>query len=383
MTHFSTVFESPALLFLTDNTYLITCTSEAPQSTSGDAHLDVFTWVTSPDGEPIKPDMVASYQIPVSKSKIDQLSVECSRTGSVKFSLPPRFTHHHHNHHHSANSNTAADATLKKESKRLFHNASDAELVTIKIQGYGADSAYNIFVHRKTFLSFLSLPPSPKFMSLSGRASKGGTKVLPWSEWGPSQTRWFKRDDDATALNDLRMEGLDDMTLEAYYERTYISHPVLSGQRIIASRPLESDWRGLPDGRGDGKPIKMLDFNPYALPSTSSIPTSYRRREEKEVSRDEPTILEDRNMFTIRSVESRLPYVEVSTNERYIFENVIVDDDRIILVRCFLLGFRGCADLASNRFPERMGRDCLGSWVYKATFLLGFRHHFFFVFCGW
>jgi hypothetical protein len=148
----------------------------------------------------------------------------------------------------------------------------------------------------------------PAVISCAEYGDISGTRPEPliWSEWGPPITRWFDSDDIATE---------------------YVTSTC--GQR----------WVQISAGaRLNPSPIRILDFNPYHVrrlglgyqmeTSTSNIRVQSSRE-----------LLQSSGLFE-EEVWSELPYVECVSKEQFDYDDVMVDEERIVGLR--VRGFSVC-----------------------------------------
>lgn len=116
---------------------------------------------------------------------------------------------------------------------------------------------------------------------------------VPWEEWGPENTRWGDVDDDFSRW----------ITITA-------------GQREVMLK--------------DGKFV-VKDYNPYAV--RRALAELARTVNGEGASRVrvviEPTVTVGRTHFT-SNIETYLPYVEITSEQEYPYEDVMMDEERII-----------------------------------------------------
>ncbi|KAI0063793.1 hypothetical protein BV25DRAFT_1801445 [Artomyces pyxidatus] len=146
--------------------------------------------------------------------------------------------------------------------------------------------AFSFTVHRRALLTLTSIPST--------------VIDYPWEHWGPPVTRWF----------DFHMfpEALRWITTSA-------------GQRCVARTP------------GPSSPIIVRDFNPHHIRSGGEEPETLKNGNTRRVI-TQPSMI-DSTVFT-QPIISNLPYTETITQERYQYDGLLMDEERII-------GLRVCA----------------------------------------
>ena len=128
---------------------------------------------------------------------------------------------------------------------------------------------------------------------------------VPWSAWGPATTRWFK----------------GERTSMSWITRTAGQHAVIMGD----SMPT---------------PIIVLDLNPYAVRASQAAASASGKSQQGNWC----TLLPNGNQMTVNVMESvlaagrtfkedvrsSLPYVGIVTQNKYHYEGVMIDDQRIL-----------------------------------------------------
>ncbi|KAJ3535097.1 hypothetical protein NMY22_g6634 [Coprinellus aureogranulatus] len=129
--------------------------------------------------------------------------------------------------------------------------------------------------------------------------------TIPWAKWGPHHTRW-----------------LDSRTFSSVYITS------TAGQRFVS---IDKTARRNPSH------IRVIDFNQYHVrkaltgelyPSVDKLVGVDRPGYDDE---DEPWARKE--PFADQSVESNLPYIEMTTNNTYNFNSVLLDEQRILGIR--------------------------------------------------
>ncbi|PCH45032.1 hypothetical protein WOLCODRAFT_145295 [Wolfiporia cocos MD-104 SS10] len=144
-----------------------------------------------------------------------------------------------------------------------------------------------LIVHRSSLLA--RMPPAPSVSQSAcdpceqGQAAPPVLVPVPWTEWGPSVSRWFDMDDIATR---------------------WIT--VTCGQRLVRMADTAP------------APIEVLDFNPLAV---RRAPPDGEVHKEAELMAS--SAFHD-------PVVSALPYVVSRTREEYDCDSVLVDEDVIV-----------------------------------------------------
>ncbi|KAA1474117.1 hypothetical protein DENSPDRAFT_313633 [Dentipellis sp. KUC8613] len=168
---------------------------------------------------------------------------------------------------------------------------------------------FSFITHRSTLLSHVPLSErSTPFVSSSPPLSVPGgdaidenepvLSVFNWADWGPRATRWFDCDRISTRW----------ITTTA-------------GQRYVCAAD--------PD-QGEA-PIVLRDFNPYNV-------WRQRQREERGEDTGRMRIVESSSVITSsglfkRDLESALPYTEVESERPYMYDGVLIDEERMLGLR--------------------------------------------------
>jgi hypothetical protein len=159
----------------------------------------------------------------------------------------------------------------------------------------GSTQPYVFFVNIHTFLH----PSQPilEFMATSTILDDS----IPWEVWGPRNTRWFSGN-----ITDWQHSLHGHRTVE------------------IVDSPPTPDTTGIPFPQ---RKLRLRDFNPYTLARTNDHGDGWRGR----VVRESSTIAAQ-DAFK-QDVVSHLPYREVISKETFDVTDVMMDDDRILLLK--------------------------------------------------
>lgn len=162
--------------------------------------------------------------------------------------------------------------------------------------------------HKRALLELLAFSsPAP---TTSSGVTGSDPRLLPWSEWGPSRTRWF----------DLRAGAA------GFSQLTW-------GQRVVVIRPII-------DARENCCPISVYNFNPAAILAAASTADS------NAVTSLDLLRLFEHDTASLQAFEepvwSQLPYIK--SESPFLFEDIrgaVMDGDRIVMFRvgfcCILL----------------------------------------------
>jgi hypothetical protein len=202
-------------------------------------------------------------------------------------------------------------------SSRPFRdNAADAiVLFNLLIEDMNMDAAqffhetrpFTFFVHRRALLA--QIPHAQRVCELFRSAPGAAAPTpVPWSAWGISATRWFEFDP-------ASMRWIT----------------TTAGQRAVTMEEHTPT------------PIIVRDFNPYTVRAALAREASQGRRSQ-ECKRDAPRQLPNGNLQVIKveenvipagtmfreDVRSTLPYIETVTQNKYRYEGVLIDEERIL-----------------------------------------------------
>jgi hypothetical protein len=234
------------------------------------------------------------------------------------------------------NPSSSGHVPIPSSSDRPFRDkAEDAIIFFDAFYGHSSGSAWPTFmVHRSALLS-VAHRASALFCS-----APGGTVVhVPWSAWGPAATRWFK----------------GGRTPVGWISRT-------AGQRAVTLRD------SMPT------PIIVRDFNPYAVRAACAAASASGKWQQGNWSMQLPngnrmslnvmeSVLAVGHIFK-EDVRSSLPYVEIVTQNKYQYEGVMIDEQRILgfKVRFVSLCPSSSVSVVLNLYffpgqPTRRGRD--------------------------
>ncbi|KAF9448680.1 hypothetical protein P691DRAFT_729223 [Macrolepiota fuliginosa MF-IS2] len=196
-------------------------------------------------------------------------------------------------------------STRSCNGSKSFYNDPNEAIVTFIVgirSTMFAVHLYTFFVHRSFFVGCPNKFYS--FMSPDGRP-----KPVPYGEWGPSACRWFKAN----------------MFQAKWFETT-------SGQRCIASPPDTT-----------AAPITLLDFNPIGVSialarenppteiATYDPPGELRPREKTVIRSTDP--LDDPHGCFENTVYSSLPYVMRTSQDKYSFDALLLDEESVLGIR--------------------------------------------------
>lgn len=182
-----------------------------------------------------------------------------------------------------------------------------------------------LFTHCSVLLDFARYLPSDRLGN--------STRLIPWENWGPSNTRWIK-------------DGLN-FEYECY----------IYGSRFV--HKVDADDEGQ-------RKIQVMDFNPYIVKQFQSDgragePLTVLTEEVQVQCRvvDTTTILPKGPVFN-ENVHSSLPYREVTRSVPYGSFSLMIDEERILFLTVNISSFRFYLVRNSLFSPDQ--RSCLGSY---------------------
>lgn len=186
--------------------------------------------------------------------------------------------------------------------------------------------SYVFFVNVHTFLH-----PSPPILDFM--ASRSDAPPIPWSLWGPENTRWFP-----------------DCTHGDWQHSLY-------GYRTIEIVPLTP-----PQGAANAAPdpnrapyLLIRDFNPHALARAEAGEHDEDGWQGRVVRN--PSIISARDAFA-EDVVSHLSYLEITSTETFDVTDVMMDGSRILLLKV-------CKSSLEMVFTFCAVRSCLDSETMK------------------
>jgi hypothetical protein len=190
----------------------------------------------------------------------------------------------------------------------------------------GHVSSVSFVVHRKALLDQMEVKgqdhpstptpthlegtvPCPVFPSLASVAELG--RIVPWTEWGPLQTRWFHTNDMSTR---------------------WIT--TTCGQR----------WVTVQDGRSSS--IFIRDFNPVNIKrviANLGETRSYETNDAMIKVVDTPSsVSHDLEDTFEEQLESHLPYLEIETKKKYTYSSVFMSESWLLGILVRILLFDPC-----------------------------------------
>jgi len=204
---------------------------------------------------------------------------------------------------------TSSDpVSISSLSHRPFRDkAEDAIIIFDILYGHSSGSDWLTFtVHRSALLAHV--PVAHRACAAFCPAPEASTLDIvhvPWPEWGPAATRWFK----------------EECTSMSWITRT-------AGQRAVTLRD------SMPS------PIIVRDFNPYAVRAACAQASASGKTQHGNWSMQLPngnwktvnvmeSVLDAGPTFE-EDVRSSLPYVEIVTQNKYHYDGVMIDDQRIL-----------------------------------------------------
>ena len=216
-----------------------------------------------------------------------------------------------HNLYSRAEPNPTASGsdTMPSPSGRPFHDKAEDAIIIFDISYLHLSGSdwLTFIVHRRALLAHIPAVhrTSAPFWSAPGPIP--APVQVPWPTWGPPATRWFKGEHTSTGW----------ITRSA-------------GQRTVT---LE---KSIPT------PIKVRDFNPYAVRTACALAAVSASGQSKQGNWSKQ--LPNGNRMTLNvehselaagfifkeGVWSSLPYVEIVTQNEYPYVGVMVDDQRIL-----------------------------------------------------
>ena len=206
------------------------------------------------------------------------------------------------------NPTRSSPISIPSSSDRPFRDkAEDAIVIFDLLYGPTLRSERHTFiVHRSALLACVPAPhrACAPFCPARGMSTPGVIHK-PWDTWGPTATRWFK----------------GERTSMSWITRT-------AGQRAVTL--------------GDGMPTRIIvrDFNPYAVRAACARVSTGEKSQQGNWSMQLPngnrmtlnvmeSVLAAGPIFK-EDVRSSLPYVEIVTKNKYHYEGVMIDDQRIL-----------------------------------------------------
>ncbi|RDB20399.1 hypothetical protein Hypma_012541 [Hypsizygus marmoreus] len=204
-------------------------------------------------------------------------------------------------------------------SSKPFHDSSSNALVIFTIRTQLLGTAFSMIVHRRTLLALCAGTPDLEAPRTTQEELIAGVDVLveylfaphvPWSHWGPKNTRWFSTDSIVTRW----------ITTSAG-QRCVISFDDHEAEEEEAEEPQQQPRR----------PPSILDFNPLIVE---------RRLLEDDFGPTEslcmePSKLDDDSFLEV--VESQLPFARLNLpwdmEGLEGFEGVMMDDERLLVLK--------------------------------------------------
>jgi len=200
--------------------------------------------------------------------------------------------------------------SISSSSDRPFCDKTEDAIIIFDIcynRSPGTESI-TFILHRSALLAHVPVAPGAYATFCSAPAPEGTAPDVvhvPWSAWGPTTTRWFK----------------GERTSASWMTRT-------AGQRAVTV--------------GDSVPSPTIprDFNPYAVRAACAPASTSGKSQQGSWSMQLP----NGNRMTVNvmksvlaagpifkeDVRSSLPYVEIVTQNKYHYEGVMIDDQRIL-----------------------------------------------------
>ena len=207
----------------------------------------------------------------------------------------------------------SSPVTTPPPSDRPFRDKGEDAIIIFNIlyRHFSGMDRLTFIVHRRALLAHI---PAEHRACVPFSSPPGPTPTpvqVPWSEWGPTVTRWFEGDNTSTCF----------ITRAA-------------GQRAVTLENMTPT------------PIIVRDFNPYAVRAARALAPTNGRLKQGNWSKELPngnqmTLNVEDRVLTAGSifkedVRSSLPYVEIMTQSEYDYEGVVIDDERIMGLKvCF------------------------------------------------
>jgi hypothetical protein len=173
---------------------------------------------------------------------------------------------------------------------RPFNSSPEDALILFNIYVHEPDStrSFSFVVHRNALLALFQSTPIPtRVPRWRTIAAPRTTTTIKWSQWGPPITRWFN------------MTGIPTRWITT-------SH----GQRYVFILP--------------NRQIYLLDFNPYSV----------KRFQQQSQSTSAGLRLVQDDTFISDSYQENvmgsLPYVECLSHDKFEYDAVLMDEERII-----------------------------------------------------
>jgi len=197
---------------------------------------------------------------------------------------------------------------------RPFHDKAEDAIIMFTLfalDNYNGRCQFTFIVHRSALLAHIPaayLECAP-FCSPPELTPAAALVQVPWSAWGPTATRWFEGD--LMALNWIT---------------------TTAGQRSVTFK-------------GDNTtPIIVRDFNPYSVRAARVLATASGKSLQGSWStqlpngnsmslKAEDSVIAAGSMFK-EDVRSSLPYVEIVTQTEYEYDGVLIDEERILGLKC-------------------------------------------------
>ena len=208
------------------------------------------------------------------------------------------------------NPSTSGLVAIPAPSDRPFRDRAEDAIIVFNLwmSPYGYDyvkERLTLIVHRHALFAHIPAAYRACTPFCSVPVPEPPTPVqVPWSEWGPGMTRWFVMD-----------------TLMIWKTTT-------AGQRAVV---LEGS---MPTS------IIVQDFNPYAVRAARALAAESGQTQEGNWTKQLPngnqmTVNVEDSVITAGSVfeedvRSSLPYVEIVTQDKYLYDGVMIDEERIL-----------------------------------------------------
>jgi len=222
--------------------------------------------------------------------------------------LAPGASLHHIECRAEPNPTSSDPGSISSSSDRPFRDKAEDAIIIFDISygNFSGPDEFTFIVHRSALLAHVPVARGTCATSLSApEETAAGAVHVPWSAWGAAATRWFK----------------GERTSMSWITRT-------AGQRAVTM------------GDSMPSPIIVRDFNPYAVRTACAPASASGKTQQGNWSMQLP----NGNWMTVNVMESvlaagptfeedvrsSLPYVEIVTQNKYHYEGVMIDDQRIL-----------------------------------------------------
>jgi len=199
--------------------------------------------------------------------------------------------------------------TMSSPSGRPFHDKAEDAIIIFDIayRHFSGSDWLTFIVHRRALLAHIPAVYRTSVPFCSAPDLMPAPVQVSWPTWGPPVTRWFKGEHTSTG---------------------WITRA--AGQRTVTL------------GESIPTPIKVRDFNPYAVRAACALAAASVSGQLKQgnwskqlPNGNQMTLHVEESMLTAdyifkEDVRSSLPYVEVVTQNEYHYMGVMVDDQRIL-----------------------------------------------------